>query len=337
MSNVAAQLERKGSPGDPGSRPLDPAVGPSWLPRDFWPVAVDHLVTGQDYFLLLGEDFQLLQANDAFRDDISSTFEQSPLHFSDTLTPGSTRELASIATRRDRAPFKLELMHLVRGGIRSVLYHFRFHENRWIAIGRDQSDQLELVSQMATLVNDLEVRVDFEKERSELLKKLSERDPLTGLWNRREFERVFESHRRLHREMGSNFSIISIDIDRFKQVNDVHGHPMGDEVLKRVATLLEDSLRDGDCVARMGGEEFMVIARGTTLEHAVELGDRLRQRVADTPMPEPLRQVTISVGVASTRPNAPGDPPDERDLVQLADSALYAAKRDGRNCVRFAE
>ncbi|MBI4603924.1 MAG: sensor domain-containing diguanylate cyclase [Planctomycetes bacterium] len=313
----------------------DDARDLSWLPERLWPLVVDHLVCGQDYVVLLDGDLRILHANGSFASEVLAASGGSGTRFSTTVTEGSARELASLLDE-GREVFQIELHHPVPAGTRCVLYTFRRRDGMWVAIGRDQTVQLELVSQMATLVNDLEVKVDCEKERSETLKKLSERDALTGLANRRELERIFESYQKLRRESGLVFSVIMIDIDRFKQVNDVHGHPMGDEVLKRVARTLESSLRDGDCVARLGGEEFVVLARGATLNHAVDLAERLRQAIEAAEMPEPLRKVTISLGVSSVGPPAAGSG-EERDLIVLADKALYEAKGAGRNCVRFLE
>jgi diguanylate cyclase (GGDEF)-like protein len=308
---------------------------PARLPEAFWPVVVEHLVDGQDYLIVLSRrDLRIEYANDAFDQAISACWKVRPQPFLETVVPALE---ATLKTRfaEDRDQVELEVHHEIPCGARPVLYTFRAHGDKWIGFGRDQSVQLELVSQLATLVSDLELRVDYEKERSETLKRLSEKDSLTGLANRRVFEMVYRSHLRAFRDKGAIFSILCIDIDGFKNVNDRFGHPMGDEVLRRVASILEAKIREGDCVARMGGDELVLLARGTELAAAADLAERLRQSIARAPMPPPLTGVTVSIGVACVTQVAqyPDDSAD--DLLALGDRALYEAKRAGRDAVRW--
>jgi diguanylate cyclase (GGDEF)-like protein len=147
-------------------------------------------------------------------------------------------------------------------------------------------------------------------------------DALTGVANRRSLDAELGVRLRDERV---RWSVLMIDVDRFKAVNDGYGHPRGDAVLADVATTIAASVRDGDVVGRWGGEEFMVIAPGTTLADAGELAERIRAAVASA-RPGGLH-VTASIGVASSS----ASPPD--GLVDLADASLYRAKEDGRNRV----
>ena len=129
--------------------------------------------------------------------------------------------------------------------------------------------------------------------------------------------------------------LIMIDIDRFKQFNDDFGHLAGDRVLVMVGEGLNVPLRPNDMVARYGGEEFSVMLPETTLGQAMMVAERLRERVAST---DPgifdgvqLPKVTISIGVAERKPGA-----SLEDVIAAADSALYHAKREGRNCIKAA-
>lgn len=156
-------------------------------------------------------------------------------------------------------------------------------------------------------------------------------DPLTGLRNRREFERALS----LYAEGSSPAAtLVYIDLDHFKTLNDTLGHPAGDSALQHVARLLEAAVRDGDLVARIGGEEFAVWLPRTALAEALEVAERIRRSVATTrwhwnEAPYPL---TASCGIASY-------PDPIRDLLNLpaaADAALYSAKQRGRNRVEKA-
>jgi diguanylate cyclase (GGDEF)-like protein len=117
------------------------------------------------------------------------------------------------------------------------------------------------------------------------------------------------------------------DVDEFKKYNDAFGHPAGDEVLKKVATILLSSTRSVDCTARYGGEEFAVLLTGTGAEVATEVAERIRARVETEEFAG--RRITLSIGIAEFPAN--GHTADE--VISSADEALYAAKRSGRNRV----
>lgn len=160
---------------------------------------------------------------------------------------------------------------------------------------------------------------------------MAAKDQLTDLWNRRIFDqRLRESVAHLERHEGV-FSLLLIDIDHFKGINDRFGHQVGDEVLRRFADVLRERLRQNDVAARWGGEEFAVLADGASLENGLALAEQIRAAIAATIFPG-AEQTTISVGVAEY---IPGECED--DLLQRADQALYAAKRIGRNCVVAAD
>jgi len=156
-------------------------------------------------------------------------------------------------------------------------------------------------------------------------------DPLTGVANRRGVDR---QGGRIWRAAGSDrrpISLLVVDIDHFKQINDTFGHAEGDRVIRELATLLQDGLRESDLVARVGGEEFLMLLRAEP-EEAVQVAERLRARVQ-----EELAPVTISVGVAQDVPDPEEEPtPALWRAVARADEALYAAKHNGRNQVREA-
>jgi diguanylate cyclase (GGDEF)-like protein len=156
-------------------------------------------------------------------------------------------------------------------------------------------------------------------------------DPLTGLLNRSALLTRFEELEQLagHGEHAS-LGLLVADLDHFKQINDEHGHPAGDAVLRDVAYAMRKALRAFDLVYRVGGEEFVVLLPGADLAHTVEVGERLREAVAEVRTGD--IRVTMSLGAAAAR----GGGVRFLDLYGAADAALYAAKRDGRDRVSAA-
>jgi diguanylate cyclase (GGDEF)-like protein len=168
-----------------------------------------------------------------------------------------------------------------------------------------------------------------------MLRELMERDPLTGLKNRRSFDehlqRIWMQAQRDQRSV----AVIMVDADDFKAYNDTYGHQAGDDVLRRIGGVLREfGRRPLDLAARYGGEEFALIMNDVTVEHASKVGEQLRAAVAGLNIAHGTARaagtVTLSVGVAIGKPELDRTP---QGLVQLADEALYAAKAAGRNCV----
>lgn len=162
------------------------------------------------------------------------------------------------------------------------------------------------------------------------MRNLAERDALTGLHNRRSFDEYLGGEVARFERYNRPFAVIMCDIDHFKAINDTHGHDAGDRAIQRVAAVVAGSLRDVDIAARYGGEEFAIILPETSLVRAVEVAERIRQRVEATSTPQ--MRLTLSAGVAA----APESSSDGKDLVRRADAALYASKNAGRNRVSEA-
>jgi diguanylate cyclase (GGDEF)-like protein len=160
-------------------------------------------------------------------------------------------------------------------------------------------------------------------------------DPLTGVSNRRFFARRLQEEVSQWQRQGGSLSCLFVDLDHFKQINDRHGHQVGDEALRRVAQLLGESLRASDVLARYGGEEFALLLPDTDAAQAGETAERLRARIAGRPLALAAGRnltITASIGCATL------DQPNTADvatlgawLVRSADAALYAAKSEGRN------
>jgi diguanylate cyclase (GGDEF)-like protein len=162
------------------------------------------------------------------------------------------------------------------------------------------------------------------------LTRISRFDPLTGILNRRGLD---ETHG-AGGPNGNALTVVMVDLDHFKRVNDEHGHPAGDQVLRVVAERLAESVRAGDAVVRYGGEEFLLVLPGSRLENGRAVAERARRALCERPIEIPGATLTVtgSFGVAERR----GE--EDRDaLVGRADTALYAAKEAGRNRVEVAE
>lgn len=218
----------------------------------------------------------------------------------------------------------LELPMVARGTVHGLLM---------LASGADDArEKLEDVSRIGRALADSMSLALSNIALREKLRTQSLRDPLTGLYNRRYMEDALERFLAIGERHGRPTSAIMIDLDNFKKLNDAHGHAKGDAVLRDVAGQLIGALRPTDVVSRYGGEELLVILPECGLDDALAKAEALRARI------ESLSEihaaaVTASFGVACVPQTSTGG----GDLLPMADAALYAAKQQGRNCVRAAE
>ncbi len=196
--------------------------------------------------------------------------------------------------------------------------------HRVVAVIRDNTDQVqrerELATKHAEAINE-----------ARQARELAETDPLTGLANRRRVMRELDRIVMNARVTQMPLVLVMFDIDHFKRVNDLHGHPSGDKVLRRVARLADGQSRRGDLVGRVGGEEFVWIIPGASDGMARVMIERLRQIIASDSSVAPVPNVTVSLGYACIQA---GD--TALSLFARADGALYDAKDAGRNRVRMA-
>jgi diguanylate cyclase (GGDEF)-like protein len=162
-------------------------------------------------------------------------------------------------------------------------------------------------------------------------------DPLTGVPNRRHLFNRLELEVARAQRFGTPLSILMVDIDHFKRLNDIAGHRAGDEALRQVCDVLRPRVRKVDTLARYGGEEFMLVLSNVSKHDAFEVAEKLRRAVVEAPQlaspTQPGGQITVSIGVATI----PNDATTQDNLVDCADAALYASKRGGRNRVTAYE
>lgn len=169
---------------------------------------------------------------------------------------------------------------------------------------------------------------------NEQLEQLALTDGLTGLRNRRSIDDTLVKEMARYKRYQFPMSILLIDVDHFKQINDTHGHARGDEVLKLLSGIFLENSRESDSVGRYGGEEFVLILHGTSIDGALVVANRILEQVR-----EPMSvdgeaiSITVSIGIASLDGEQQLD--DSIEFVRRSDQALYSAKHGGRNCIRI--
>ena len=202
---------------------------------------------------------------------------------------------------------------------------------RLISVCREEGDNTERTISGFTVVLRAVTRQGSD---AGTLKRRLTTDHLTGVANRAHFFEIAERQAVRYKRDGTSAAVIVLDIDHFKQVNDSFGHALGDAVLKAVAATCKAALRHGDTLARLGGEEFVVLMPAANLQQARETAERLRQAIAGLAVETPRSTVGVTASFGCACLN--GRSPDFASVLASADSALYAAKREGRNRVAAA-
>ena len=192
-------------------------------------------------------------------------------------------------------------------------------------------DRLRFGNQIVKFLSTDHIEVEYH----ETVYKIMTTDGLTQAYNRRYFLEVIEREFYRARRTGRPLSVLMVDVDLFKKINDTYGHLAGDEVLGELCKRINGLLRRDEVLARYGGEEFVLVMSDTPLDEACEAGERLRRAVAEHPFvsEQATINVTVSVGVASTEGRSLVEP---TELIEQADQRLYAAKQSGRNRVMWS-
>ena len=180
---------------------------------------------------------------------------------------------------------------------------------------------------MGALANQAAIAISNAK-----LYELAITDSLTGLFIRRHFEYLFDTEIKRSARYKHSISLLMMDIDNFKNINDSYGHQMGDEMLKKISDVIKKTIRKIDMPCRFGGEEFTLILPETNKVNSRKIAERLRERIAEITAKTKAGETispTISIGIA----NFPVDGQDKEELIGHADEALYFAKEKGKNCV----
>jgi two-component system, cell cycle response regulator len=315
-----------------------------------------------------GHEAQVLTARSgdeavALFDELSRDGESIALVIADQIMPGMKGvELLEIVNRR--FPTTMKILLTGQAGLDAVIDAInRAHLNQYISKPWDETAvllavenllrQYRLVHENQQLIASLsaknqallemnrELEAKIHERTHELaeantrLAQLAVTDGLTGLYNHRHLHERLSLEVERSQRSGLPLSLLMLDVDHFKQFNDTFGHPAGDEVLRQLARVLNDTRRANDVVARYGGEEFAVILVDTAKFTAAKVAERVRERIAGHDFSEAAQRagnISVSIGVATF----PDDGADAEGLVRAADTALYAAKRAGRNRVVLA-
>ncbi len=233
-----------------------------------------------------------------------------------------------------------------------VELHGQFEDDKFLLLLKDmreatrfeeewekkKKELTEKIRERVQYARDLQAMRDLYKERVREIEKmraeavfLSHTDDLTGIFNHRFFIQQLKIELDRRKRYPSPLSLLMIDIDFFKHYNDTNGHLAGDEALRTTALLIQHAVRQTDIVARYGGEEFVAILINADKKTALEIGERVRQGIAETRFfnehLQPNKNLTVSIGVATYSPSLA----DLEDLLRAADNALYHAKKAGRN------
>lgn len=186
--------------------------------------------------------------------------------------------------------------------------------SRWAMLTKEYQEELGKINESLIKKN---AQIEY----------LASRDPLTNLYNRYKFSKLFELSHKAMVEREGVMSLVMVDVDFFKKINDTYGHGVGDMVLVGISELFLSLLREEDIVCRWGGEEFVILLPSTNMQNALFLAEKLRGRIEMMEI-ESVHKVTASFGVTQVRVDD-----DLKSAVDRADSALYGAKDAGRNCV----
>ncbi|MCX8021562.1 MAG: GGDEF domain-containing protein [Syntrophorhabdaceae bacterium] len=184
----------------------------------------------------------------------------------------------------------------------------------------------KLNDEVVDLTRQLEKKNIQLKEALNTVKRIMNKDHLTGILNRRAFEKALKREISFAIRHKLPLSLVIVDIDHFKKINDTYGHETGDLVLKRFAKTLEKYIREEDILGRIGGEEFVLLLPNTDVKHALYASERIRQKVERLKISGIKGNITASFGITELSPSD-----DMKSLLKRADDALYEAKRNGRN------
>lgn len=200
-----------------------------------------------------------------------------------------------------------------------------------LRLQKGQRQQYALFTETVRVNQSLQEEIKRREQLELELKLQATTDPLTGLFNRRQYESLFVRELERVRRHGNALSLCVVDLDHFKKINDEHGHDAGDQVLKHVSRLFTDTLRNTDIIGRFGGEEFILLLPDTNLHCAVQVLNRLREHLQSASVPVERLNIQLTATFAVTEVSAADETIEE--VIRRADRALYDGKKAGRNRV----
>jgi diguanylate cyclase (GGDEF)-like protein len=292
-----------------------------------------------DYVVVIDSDWSVVYANPSFQERFCPSGLASDAKFLAYLDTPSVLRAREIGANLFSESYRIDLNHLTPDS-HTAMVHYSFFplpragDGRVLAagVGRDRAGDLGTLLEVIQLNLELGRREKELQEANARLDLLAHTDQLTQLYNRHYFFQVAQLQWEQARRYKLPLTVIMIDLDDFKAVNDTYGHLFGDYVLQQSAARLKNNTRKSDIAARYGGEEIVVLASNTDLATGLVLADRLRLAVNSEPyvLGSVTASVTISVGISGTelKEFASFDA-----LLETSDQALYKAKHTGKNCV----
>jgi len=278
-------------------------------------------ITGYEEAELLGRHTRLFKSG-AHGDEVYRSLWE-------TITQGKAWSGTLINRRKDGTTYHEEQTIAPVVDDTGVITHY-------IAIKQDVSERFAAAAALERAQAELATRMREVEALNAQLHDQANRDPLTHLYNRRFYQETVDRELNAGARLNKVFSVAVLDLDRFKEINDTHGHPAGDRVLIALADVLRSRVRASDLVCRVGGEEFVWVLPGASVEMAAERAETLRAAFEGLTIQAPgggVVRASVSIGIAAR--NSPQEA--LADVVRRADAALYAAKRGGRNRVERAE
>lgn len=290
--------------------------------------------------IVLDKDLKIQKYNKAFANMlIYSTEKIEGLNLSELLKKETKLELPLVGgMRKQNLKFKSEVIAQEKW-MGFPFNCYIINEDDWYLIaGRHELPEREeyfkeltkLNNQMSNKTRELtQKNIELKRTRAKI-EKLLRTDELTGISNRRAFIEFFKKIFSLAKRHAYSLSLVTIDLDNFKEINDSFGHKAGDEVLEKVGKLLADNIRQEDMAARIGGDEFSVLLPETTQEKAVEFARRLKSKIEQIDLDGISHELSASFGVAEL-----GTEESMDEFLQRADRNLYKAKKAGKNKITF--
>jgi len=276
---------------------------------------------------------------------LGEPFESAKLHFDKNGILGQALQLKAIRQTTDlRAALRSVLPNMPEDSLRKMLANAQTHsiivvplysmsvEFGWLIVfsSRDVAEDAEL-DFLKLFAQQIELAITI-ADLFQAVKSQAVTDGLTTLYNRRYFEEFIEKEVVRAQRMNQPFTLIALDLDYLKQINDKHGHSFGDLAIKTVADVLKKNARSIDVAARMGGEEFNLLLPGVDSKGGLIAAERIRSAIAECQI-EQIGQITASIGVATFFEHST----KMDELLEIADQAMYSAKRNGRNQVQLAK
>lgn len=299
--------------------------------KDYQDIIISYL----DHFstlaiVLIDKDKKILDCNRGFVKILG--LKEKPINFS--LTKFLSRDSEEIFLP-DSVFNMINLLFKGMGNSEILLKGLIYPLNNFYLMILDQHRLTydELIAKMSKLNDQIvDITRQLEKKNTELsealatIRRIMNTDPLTGISNRRAFQRALKREISFAKRHELPLSFVMIDIDYFKRINDTYGHKVGDYVLKKFAMIIESSIRQEDIFARFGGEEFILLLPNTKIDSAFEVSERIRQKIEKTQFKGIKEKITASFGITELLKTD-----EAMDALKRADDALYEAKKKGRN------